>query len=119
MNGFDPVSYFTAGQPHKGKPVFSHLWDGEKYLFASAENRDRFAANPERYAPVFPGHCAAALSLGRVMRADPEQWLIIEGKLYLFAGPKGRQMAVERPSLVAQSQANWSQLKKAPKEATQ
>ena len=119
MKGFDPVSYFTDGQPGKGQTKFAHVWDGETYLFVSAENRDRFARDPERYAPVFPGYCAAALSLGRIMRADPEQWLIIEGKLYFFAGPKGRQMALERPSLVKQSEANWAELRKAPKQPTQ
>ncbi len=118
IQGYDPVSYFTEGRATKGKQDFSHVWDDQKYQFSSVANRDRFAGDPERYAPVFPGYCAAALSLGKVMRPDPEQWLIIDGKLYLFAAQKGRQMAAERPSLVKESEANWERLRKDPKEST-
>jgi hypothetical protein len=46
------------------------------------------------------------------MRPDPEHWLIIDGKLYLFAAAKGRQMAIERPTLVNESRVNLERLKK-------
>jgi len=119
IQGYDPVAYFADQRATKGTAEFSHVWDDQTYHFVSAANRNRFAADPERYAPVFPGYCAAALSLGKIMPPDPEQWLIIDGKLYLFAGPKGRQMAVERPTLVNESHANLERLRKAPKDATQ
>lgn len=118
MQGYDAVSYFTEGRATKGKREFSHVWDEQKYQFASAANRERFAGDPERYAPMFPGYCAGALSLGMIARPDPENWLIIDGKLYLFHTAKGRQMAVERPGLVKDSQANWERLRKDPKEST-
>lgn len=119
IQGYDSVAYFTDGRATKGKSEFSHVWDDQSYQFASPANRDRFAADPERYAPNFPGYCAAAMSMGRLVRADPEQWLIVDGKLYLFAGARGRQMAVERPGLVKEAHANWERLRKAPKDATQ
>jgi YHS domain-containing protein len=112
IQGYDPVAYFTDSRAIRGKPEFSYVWDDFTYQFASSANRDRFASDPERYAPVFPGYCAAALSLGRIMRPDPEQWLIIDGKLYLFAAAKGRQMAIERPTLVNESRVNLERLKK-------
>jgi YHS domain-containing protein len=119
IQGYDPMAYFTEGRAVKGNAEFSHVWDDQTYRFASAANRKKFSGDPEQYAPHFPGYCAAALSMGMLVRADPEQWLIIDGKLYLFGGARGRQMAVERPSLVKESHANWERLRKAPKDATQ
>ena len=51
IRGYDPVAYFTAGRSVKGSTQFSHEWRGATWRFASAENRDAFAAAPETYAP--------------------------------------------------------------------
>ena len=58
IEGYDPVAYFTEGRPVEGASAFSHDWMGATWYFASAENRDRFAADPERYAPQYGGYCA-------------------------------------------------------------
>jgi len=112
MNGYDPVAYFIVAEPTKGKPEFSHAWDGERYLFSSAENRDRFAKDPARYAPQFPGYCAAALTRGEVVTPDPRNWIIIEGKLYLFGKSIGPELFRKDPSLVNKSNAGWARLEK-------
>jgi YHS domain-containing protein len=112
MGGYDPVAYFIVAAPTKGKPEFSHVWDGERYLFSSAENRDRFAKEPARYAPQFPGYCAAALTRGEIVTPDPRNWIIIEGKLYLFGGPIGPEIFRKDPTLVEKSKANWVRLQK-------
>jgi len=44
-------------------------------------------SDPVRYAPQFGNYCAMALSKGEVVVADPENWLINEGKLYIFGKP--------------------------------
>jgi hypothetical protein len=41
------------------------------------------------YPPQFADFCAMALSLGEVVEADPENWLIADGKLYVFGKPTG------------------------------
>src|SRR6266446_4122172 len=48
-------------------------------------------ADPARYAPQFGNFCAMALSKGEIVVADPENWLISDGKLYVFgkAAPAG------------------------------
>ncbi len=43
-----------------------------------------FKADPVRYAPQFANFCAVALARGEVREANPEYWLISDGKLYLF-----------------------------------
>jgi YHS domain-containing protein len=55
IKGYDPVAYFTEGQAVKGKKEFEYEWQDAKWRFSSAENRDLFAANPEKYAPQYGG----------------------------------------------------------------
>jgi YHS domain-containing protein len=50
LKGYVVVAYFNNGRPVKGKDEFRHDWSGAKWYFTSAENRNEFARNPERYA---------------------------------------------------------------------
>jgi len=54
--GYDTVTYHTEGRAMKGKKEFSYEWNDVTWRFANAENRDLFAADPERYAPQFGGY---------------------------------------------------------------
>jgi YHS domain-containing protein len=56
IKGYDTVAYHTAGRAVKGKSKFSHTWNDAKWYFTSAENKDLFAADPERYAPQYGGY---------------------------------------------------------------
>jgi hypothetical protein len=85
IKGYDPVAYFTVGKPARGRPDIAYQWDELRYLFSSAEHRDLFKADPVRYAPQFANFCAMALTKGLLDEADPENWLISDGKLYIFA----------------------------------
>lgn len=85
IKGYDPVAYFTAGKPVRGRPDIAYQWDELRYLFSSAEHRELFRAEPARYAPQFANFCAMALTKGQLDEADPENWLISDGKLYIFA----------------------------------
>jgi len=82
MGGWDPVSYFN-GKPAMGDAAVTTTFEGATFRFASAANRDAFAAAPARYAPQFGGHCAWAASQGRLSTPDPTLWKIVDGKLYL------------------------------------
>lgn len=83
VSGYDTVAYFTDGKPVKGDKKFTYSWNGADWQFASAEHRDLFAANPEKYAPQYGGYCAYAVSQNYTASADPTSWRIYEGKLYL------------------------------------
>jgi YHS domain-containing protein len=89
IRGYDPVAYFTVGKPVPGLPDVEYEWDERRYRFARPEHRDLFKADPMRYAPQFANLCAMALSRGMIVEADPEHWLLSDGKLYLFAAPTG------------------------------
>src|SRR5437667_12204259 len=84
IGGYDPVAYFTDGQPLKGSEAFWFAFDDAVYQFTSAEHRAQFAADPERYAPQYAGFCAGGISKGYKIEPDPEAWAILNGKLYLF-----------------------------------
>jgi hypothetical protein len=87
IKGYDAVAYFTVGKPTQGLPEFEHEWDEHRYRFASAQHRDLFKADPARYAPHFGNLCAMALAKAEIVIADPENWMISDGKLYLFGKP--------------------------------
>jgi YHS domain-containing protein len=87
IKGYDPVAYFTDGKPMPGRPEFEYEWDEHLWRFSSEEHRELFKANPVRYAPQFGNYCAMALSLGQIVEANPENWLITDGKLYVFGKP--------------------------------
>jgi len=56
IKGYDPVAYHTEGRAVKGNKNFSYQWNDAEWHFASAENRDLFAASPDRYAPQYGGY---------------------------------------------------------------
>ena len=93
LKGHDPVAYFTESKPVKGDPKISYDWDGERYLFSNAGTRGKFAANPERYAPQFGGYCTGNMARGARVEADPEAWIISDGRLYVFGQLKFKEIA--------------------------
>ena len=56
IKGYDTVAYHSEGRAVKGQKKHSHKWNDAKWYFASAENRDLFAADPVRYAPQYGGY---------------------------------------------------------------
>ena len=89
IRGYDPVAYFTIGRPVTGLPEIEYEWDEYRYHFASVEHRELFKADPARYAPQFANFCAMSLTRGNLVEANPEYWLISEGRLYIFARSVG------------------------------
>jgi len=111
IRGYDPVAYFTERRPVKGSAEFDYVWDEAHWHFASAENRDLFAADPERYAPQFGAYCAAAMVDGEAYAADPEAWTIIDGRLYLNYSPRHRDRWRQNlAENIARADAQWSAL---------
>ena len=108
IRGADTVAYFAGKGPVDGKSVFSHEWKGAKWLFASAENRDKFAANPMRYAPQYGGYCAFAIAKGKTKSIVPEAWTIIDDKLYLnYSLGVRKRWLKDTAGYINQADANW------------
>jgi YHS domain-containing protein len=108
IRGFDPVAYFADSRPVKGSDQFTHRWKGATWRFASAENRDRFAAAPEKYAPQYGGYCAYGVAQNYAVSIDPQAWSIVEGKLYLNYSRGVRDTwNKDIPGYIGKADANW------------
>jgi len=83
IGGYDPVAYFADGKPARGKPEHVAPFRGAHWLFASAEHRTLFVANPERYLPQYDRYCAYGVSRGYLVKVDPAAFTIRGDKLYL------------------------------------
>jgi YHS domain-containing protein len=96
LSGYDPVAYFDltqvpvgGKQPEAvpGKAAITAEYNGATWAFASAANRDKFLADPAKYAPAYDGHCAYGLAQGGKVPGNPNLWRIVDGKLYLNITP--------------------------------
>ena len=92
VGGYDVVSYFTAQKAQKGNIDFQTNWKGATWLFASAQHKEAFVKNPEKYAPQYGGYCSFAVSQGYTAKGDPNAWTIVKDKLYLNYSKSVRKM---------------------------
>ena len=83
VGGYDPVAYFTEGQPVKGSKDYQTDYKGAEFRFSSQENLDLFLAEPTKYAPQYGGYCAWAVANNKTAKGNPQNWAIVDGKLYL------------------------------------
>ncbi|MGB0630596.1 MAG: YHS domain-containing (seleno)protein [Alphaproteobacteria bacterium] len=112
VRGYDVVAYFTQGRPVEGTRTFTHSWMGTEWRFASAEHRDLFVANPEKYAPQYGGWCAWAVSQGYTASTDPEAWRIVDGKLYLnYSKSVQSDWNRDIPRHISDGDRNWPKIK--------
>ena len=56
IRGYDTVAYHLEKKPVEGDKEFTAEWNGAKWRFKSAENRDLFQSDPERWAPKYGGY---------------------------------------------------------------
>lgn len=111
LDGYDAVAYFTENKPREGKPEFTREYDGAKYQFATAANRDAFAKEPAKYAAQYGGYCAWAVSQGYTADTDPNTGKVVDGKLYLNYNPAVAQKWNENTEkFIADGDNNWKKL---------
>jgi YHS domain-containing protein len=113
LKGYDPVAYFQQNRPVQGSPQFSFQWMEATWLFSSAENRDRFAADPQKYAPQYGGYCSYAVSQGHTASIDPEAWRVVDGKLYLnYSKGVQKKWEMDTTGYIQKADQNWPGLHK-------
>ena len=112
IKGYDPVAYFTDSKPVEGDSDYTFKWMDATWRFASAEHRDMFAKDPEKYAPQFGGYCAWAVSQGDTAGIDPDAWKIVDGKLYLnYSKDIQEKWLKDIPGNIKKAEENWPKLK--------
>lgn len=108
VGGYDPVAYFTDGRPVRGTTQFRTTHRGYEYRFASAEHLAAFRANPARYLPQYGGYCAWAVSQGYTAAGNPNNWRVVDGRLYLnYNGEIQSRWERDIPGHVRNANANW------------
>ena len=114
IRGYDPVSYFVNSQPVKGVADHKFEYKGSTFVFASKENRDNFAATPEKYAPQYAGYCAFGVAAGGVkVDIDPNAYAVVDGKLYLNVNPAvQKKWAADIPSFIKTGDEKWPEVSK-------
>jgi len=89
--GHDVVNYFTNGTHAKGSPGFRAEHKGVSFWFTSAEHKDLFTQNPDKYIPMYGGYCANGIVYGIPWGGDADAWQIIDDKLYIFGGKQSME----------------------------
>ncbi len=116
VSGVDVVRLYETGRSVSGDPAFNHRHNGVTWIFESAETRDRFAADPGRYAPAFDGHCAYALGAkGAKFAAYPRFATVVDGRLFLnFDAGTQSKWTARSDEFIAAADAEWPSLEGDP-----
>ncbi|WP_170327250.1 YHS domain-containing (seleno)protein [Ruegeria arenilitoris] len=121
LQGYDPVAYFTEGQPTKGDYRITTLHNDALYRFATEENKVAFEENPEAYLPAYGGYCAFGAAMGFKFDGDPTYWKIVDNKLYLnLSQDIQERWEGDIPGFIEQASTNWQTIAdKSPAELQQ
>lgn len=86
LDGFCPVQLVENSRWQPGKKAWGAIHRGRTYLFTGEDERRRFLANPDHYAPVSSGDdVVLLLEQGRSISGYREHGLQFEGHVYLFS----------------------------------
>jgi hypothetical protein len=111
LSGFDPVTYFLGEGPKPGHPEHEIVWGGVAWRFATAANREAFAADPEAYAPRLGGYDATAAAGGLIVEANPRLFAVTSDGLYLFRNDHARARFMADESISHKAEERWTDLK--------
>ncbi len=110
LNGHDVVSYFTQNKHAKGSPQFASVYEGVNFYFASAEHKALFDKQPTKYLPEYGGYCANGIVYGIPWGGDPDSWMMLGGKLYMFGGLGSREgFLLDVPGNTALADKYWKE----------
>ncbi len=111
-SGHDVVAYFQMNKPVPGQAQFSLKHEGVNYMFSSAENLDAFKASPSKFLPQYGGYCAYAAAFGKKAPADPTQFKVVGGKLYLnYNADVSKKWNADVPGFISKADDAWPKLK--------
>jgi YHS domain-containing protein len=111
MDGYDPVAYFTDGEPVQGTSCLEMEYQGAAYWFSSQENLERFAQDPAAFLPQLGGYSVFGMAKGKRFDVNPTSFDIIDGKLYLSRNKKVRQLWQANPDgYLDRAEENWRAL---------
>lgn len=116
--GYDVVSYWSLEDDEpavEGSQLYKSEYNGYKFRFSSQENKDTFDFDPEKYLPAWGGYCAYGIAAEIAqqtelfsVKSDPNQWEIIDERLFLFRGEGAKELFVaSKDDLISVGDALW------------
>lgn len=117
LAGHDTVAYHTENKAVLGSTNITAVYQNAIYRFSSEQNRDRFVANPQKYAPAYGGYCALGAAFGKKFQVDGKAFEVVNGQLYV-----NKNLSVyetwkkDIPGNLKKSDANWPRIKNTPAE---
>lgn len=108
--GADVVSYFTNNAYQQGNKAYSSNVGDVTLYFASAENKALFDAEPSKYLPQYGGYCANGIQFGIPWGGNAQDFLVHEGKLYIFGGAMSKAaFELELDKSISLSDQYWKE----------
>ena len=108
IGGYDPVAFFTDGQPRAGSPDFELRYGGAVWRFRNVGNREAFAARPDVYMPQFGGYDPVGVSRGLAVAGNPDHWLISGERLFLFYDrARLERFSADPERVIAAAERRW------------
>jgi YHS domain-containing protein len=112
IDGYDPVAFFKDHAPIRGSSTISYNWGGATWYFASEENKDAFATDPEKYSPQYGGYCAYGTADGHKAPTQADTWSIVDGKLYFnYNKQVQKSWSKNQVELIKKADENWPTVK--------
>ncbi|MEN8199389.1 MAG: YHS domain-containing (seleno)protein [Thermodesulfobacteriota bacterium] len=111
LQGYDPVTFHTISKAVKGHPAISIEHEGQRYLFASYDNRESFKKGAEKYVPAYGGYCAYGLSHGVLFPVEIDTWEIVDDRLMLqFSQDVKERFHGARSENIRKADENWLEI---------
>jgi YHS domain-containing protein len=99
LGGYCVVSLRDQRQWQPGVEALSLVFDGSRYQFPSARERDIFAAAPQSYAPMLRGDCPVTFAeAGKRVRGKLDYGMLHGSRLVFFASEDDRRYFLEDPA---------------------
>lgn len=111
VRGYDVVAYFTENAPVKGVKEHTVEHQGATWWFSTAENKEKFVADPAKYMPEYGGYCAYAVARKSTASSKPEYFTIHNGKLYLnYSKSVYKKWLKDPDGYITSADENWPAL---------
>ena len=111
IKGYDVVAYHDlepGDKAVKGSKDISYEWNNATWRFSSKENLLKFKGNPEKYIPAYGGYCAFAVSKNFTIAPRPNNWDIVDGKLYLNNNKRSHEIwRKDKDEMITEANKNW------------
>lgn len=106
LNGLDPIA-LVQGKKEKGQETHSAVFEGFRYYFANAKNKEAFQSQPDKYA-VYPMDVVAKTRLNQEFEGKPDVFAVHQGRIFLFVSEDARDVFEKNPNEFAGAEREGS-----------